>query len=138
MVCIIHRIWEQQLHTEPLWWIGQLKIISKKTSKREKIQENDKSQKCYFGQSHNPQNRHQKKPTKSSEEEEEYQILNSCVCVIPEDTLNCRLMRRPCGSLKVHTHAHDKLNVRACCREVQEGANHAHVLTLVNRLIIFI
>jgi hypothetical protein len=31
-----------------------------KTSKREKIQENGKSEKCSFGQSHNPQNQHQK------------------------------------------------------------------------------
>jgi hypothetical protein len=56
MVCTMHRIWEQRLHTQPLWWIGQLKIIFGKTSKREKIQENDKYQKCSFGQSHNPQN----------------------------------------------------------------------------------
>jgi hypothetical protein len=27
MVCRIHRIWEQQLHTQPLWWIEQLKIV---------------------------------------------------------------------------------------------------------------
>jgi hypothetical protein len=40
MVCIIYRIWEQQLHTQPLWWIEQLKIIFEKTSKQEKIQEN--------------------------------------------------------------------------------------------------
>jgi hypothetical protein len=32
MVCTIHRIWEPQLHTQPLWWIVQLKIIFKKTS----------------------------------------------------------------------------------------------------------
>jgi hypothetical protein len=38
----------------------QLKIVSEKTSKREKIQENGKSQKCSFGQSNNPQNQHQK------------------------------------------------------------------------------
>jgi hypothetical protein len=31
------------------------------TSKREKIQENGKSQKCSFSQSHNPQNQHRKK-----------------------------------------------------------------------------
>jgi hypothetical protein len=41
MVCTIHRIWKQQLHTWPLWWIEQLKIVFKKTSKQEKIQEND-------------------------------------------------------------------------------------------------
>jgi hypothetical protein len=60
MVCTIHRIWEQRLHTQPLWWIEQLKIVFKKTSKREKIQENDKYQKCSFGQSHNPQNQQRK------------------------------------------------------------------------------
>jgi hypothetical protein len=27
MVCTIHRIWEQRLHTPPLWWIEQLKIV---------------------------------------------------------------------------------------------------------------
>jgi hypothetical protein len=60
MVCTIHRIWEQQLHTQSLWWTMQLKIVFEKTSKQEKIQENIKYQKCYFGQSHNPQNQHQK------------------------------------------------------------------------------
>jgi hypothetical protein len=60
IVCTIHRIWEQQLHTQPLWWIGQLKIIFEKTNKQEKIRENDKSQKCFYDQSHNPQNQHQK------------------------------------------------------------------------------
>jgi hypothetical protein len=58
MVCIIHRIWEQQLHTQPQWWIGQLKIVFKKTSKLEKIKENGKSQKCFYDQSHNPQYHH--------------------------------------------------------------------------------
>jgi hypothetical protein len=53
-------VWEQQLHTQPLWWIGQLKIVFEKTSKQEKIQENDKYQKCSFGQSHNPQNQYWK------------------------------------------------------------------------------
>jgi hypothetical protein len=38
----------------------QLKTVSEKTSKQEKIQENGKSQKFSFGQSHNPQNQHQK------------------------------------------------------------------------------
>jgi hypothetical protein len=31
-------IWEQQLHTQPLWWIEQLKIIFEKINKQEKIQ----------------------------------------------------------------------------------------------------
>jgi hypothetical protein len=56
MVCTIHRIWEQRLYTQPLWWIEQLKIVFKKTSKQEKIQENDMHQKCSFSQSHNQQN----------------------------------------------------------------------------------
>jgi hypothetical protein len=56
MVCTIHRIWEQQLHTQPLWRIEQLKIVFEKTSKQEKIHENDKYQKFSFGQSYNPQN----------------------------------------------------------------------------------
>jgi hypothetical protein len=34
--------------------------VSEMTSKKEKIQENDKSQRYSFGQSHNPQNQHQK------------------------------------------------------------------------------
>jgi hypothetical protein len=38
----------------------QLKTVSEKTSKQEKIQENDKCQKCSFGQSDNPQNQHWK------------------------------------------------------------------------------
>jgi hypothetical protein len=60
IVCTIQRFCEQQLHTRPRWWTVQLKIVFEKTSKREKIQENDKSQKCSFGQSHNSQNQHQK------------------------------------------------------------------------------
>jgi hypothetical protein len=54
------RIWEQQLHTQPPWWIEQLKIISEKTSKQERIRENDKYQKCSFGQYHFQQNQHSK------------------------------------------------------------------------------
>jgi hypothetical protein len=34
VVCTIQRILEQQLHTQPLWWIEQLKIIFEKTSKQ--------------------------------------------------------------------------------------------------------
>jgi hypothetical protein len=60
MVCTIYRIWEQQLHTQPLWWIDQLNIVFEKTSKQETIRKNDKYQKCFFGQSHNPQNQHLK------------------------------------------------------------------------------
>jgi hypothetical protein len=60
MVYTIQRIWKQQLHTQALWWIGQQKIIFEKTNKQEKIQENDKSQKYFYDQSHNPQNRHRK------------------------------------------------------------------------------
>jgi hypothetical protein len=81
MVCTIHRIWEQRLHTQALWWIGQVKIVFKKTTKQEKIHENDKCQKCSFGQSHN-QKSASEKPTRSSEEEAEYQIPNSRVCLI--------------------------------------------------------
>jgi hypothetical protein len=43
MVCTIQRICEQQLHTRPRWWTVQQKTAFKKNSKREKIQENDKS-----------------------------------------------------------------------------------------------
>jgi hypothetical protein len=57
---------------------------------------------------------------------------------IPEDSLNGSLMRRVWGSLKVHTNAHDELNVRPCRCEVQEGANHAPVFSLVDSLTIFI
>jgi hypothetical protein len=60
MVYTIQRISEQQLHTRPRWWTMQWKTTFKKTSKRVKIQENDKSQRCSFGQSHNPQNQHRK------------------------------------------------------------------------------
>jgi hypothetical protein len=36
---------QQHLHTQPLWWIEQLKIIFEKTSKQERIQENYRYQK---------------------------------------------------------------------------------------------
>jgi hypothetical protein len=58
----------------------QLKIVFEKTSKQKKIQENGKYHKCSFSQSHTSQNQH-KKPTRSSEEEAEYQILNLGVCL---------------------------------------------------------
>jgi hypothetical protein len=78
MVCTIHRIWEQQLHTQPLW-IGQLKIVFEKTSKRDKIQENDKSQKCFYDQSHNPQNQHQKKQQDSVKKQNTKSQTRLCV-----------------------------------------------------------
>jgi hypothetical protein len=56
MVCTIHRIWEQQLHTQPLWWIEQLKIVFEKTSKQERIRENGRYHKCSFSQYHFQQN----------------------------------------------------------------------------------
>jgi hypothetical protein len=42
------------------------------------------------------------------------------------------------GSLKARSQAHDELIVRLCHCEVQKGANHALVLTLVNSLTILI
>jgi hypothetical protein len=33
MVCTIHRIWEQQLYTQPLCRIEQLEIVFEKTNK---------------------------------------------------------------------------------------------------------
>jgi hypothetical protein len=61
-----------------------------------------------------------------------------CVFEIPKDSLNCRSMRRAWKSLKARTKANDELNARSCHRKVQEGANHAPVLPLVNSLTIFI
>jgi hypothetical protein len=57
---------------------------------------------------------------------------------IPEDLLNCHPRRRAWVSLKTRTKAHGELNVRPCRREVQEVANHAPILSLVNSLVIFI
>jgi hypothetical protein len=57
---------------------------------------------------------------------------------VPEDSLNCCPMLRAWESLKACTQAHDKLNVRSCRCEVQEGANHAPVLPLVHSLTVFI
>jgi hypothetical protein len=61
-----------------------------------------------------------------------------CVFEIPEDSLNYRPMRRAWRSLEVLTQAHDELNVWPCRHEVLEGANHAHVLSPVDSLAIFI
>jgi hypothetical protein len=90
MVCTIHRIWEQQLYTQPLWWIGQLKIVFKKTNKQEKIQKNNKYQKCSFIQSHNPQNHHQKNQQDPTKKKQNTKL--ECVFEIPEDSLNCHPM----------------------------------------------
>jgi hypothetical protein len=57
---------------------------------------------------------------------------------IPKNSLNCRPIRRAWGSLKARTQPHGELNVRSCCCEVQKGADHAHVLSLVHSLTIFI
>jgi hypothetical protein len=59
MVCTIHRIWKQQLHTQPLWWIEQLKIFSRRLANKRRY-EKMACTKCSFGQSHNPQNQHRK------------------------------------------------------------------------------
>jgi hypothetical protein len=61
-----------------------------------------------------------------------------CVFEIPEDSLNFHSMRRAWGSQKARTQAHDELNVQSCRHEVQEGANHAPVLSPINNLTIFI
>jgi hypothetical protein len=43
-----------KLHTWPLWWTVQQKTAYKLTNIQEKIRENEKYQKCSFGQSHTP------------------------------------------------------------------------------------
>jgi hypothetical protein len=68
-------------------------------------------------------------------------ILNSkleCMFEIPKNPLNSHPMRGAWGSLKVRIQVHGELNVRSCHREVQEGANHATILPLVNSITIFI
>jgi hypothetical protein len=68
-------------------------------------------------------------------------ILNlklSSVFKIHENLLNCRSMQRAWGSLKACIQPHDKINVRPCRCEVQEGADHTPVLSLVHSLAIFI
>jgi hypothetical protein len=57
---------------------------------------------------------------------------------IPENSLNCHPMRRVWGRLKAHAQPHGELNVRPCHCEVQEGADHAPILSLVHSLAIFI
>jgi hypothetical protein len=57
---------------------------------------------------------------------------------IHEDSMNCLTMQSVWGSLKAYTQAHSELDIRPCRREVQEEANHAHVLPLIDRLTIFI
>jgi hypothetical protein len=57
---------------------------------------------------------------------------------ISEISLNYRLMQRVWGSLKACTQPHSELNVRLCHCEVQEGADHALILSLVHSLAIFI
>jgi hypothetical protein len=42
------------------------------------------------------------------------------------------------GDLKARTQPHDELNIRSCRCEVQEGADHAPVVSLVNNLAILI
>jgi hypothetical protein len=77
MMCTIQRICEQQLHTRPQWWTVQQKTAFEKTHKREKIQENDKSQRCSFGQSHNPRNQHRKSQLDQEKKKQNNKIPNS-------------------------------------------------------------
>jgi hypothetical protein len=141
MVCIIQRIREQQqLHTRPWWCTVQQKSVCEKIRKQEKIRENDKYQKYSFDQSHNPQNQTRKisigkaNKIKGRRSRISNPKLRS-VFEIPENSLNCHPMWR---SLKARRKEHGELNVRPCHCEVQEGANHAPVLPLVNSLTIFI
>jgi hypothetical protein len=138
MVCTIQRICEQQLHTQPRWWTVQQKTTFEKTNKREMIQENEKSQKCSFGQSHNPQNQHRKSQQDQAKMTQNTNPKLKSVFEIPENLLNCHPMRRVWGSLKACTQHHSELNVRPCRCEVQKGADHAPVLSLVHSLVIFI
>jgi hypothetical protein len=57
---------------------------------------------------------------------------------IPEDSLNCLTMQSVLRSLKAYTEAHDELDVWLCRRKVQEGADHALILPLIDQLTIFI
>jgi hypothetical protein len=87
-----------------LWWIGQLKIVFEKTSNQEKIQENDKYQKCFYDQSHNPQSQHQKSQQDLEKKKQNTKSQTESVFEISEDLLNGYLMQRAWGSLKVHRH----------------------------------
>jgi hypothetical protein len=77
MLCTMQRICEQQLYTWPRWWIVQQKTIYEKTNKQEKIQENNK----YLRSVPKPAKSALEKPIRWSEEEAEYQIPNSEVCL---------------------------------------------------------
>jgi hypothetical protein len=56
---------------------------------------------------------------------------------VPEDSLNyCRC--EECEEDLNRAQAHGELNVLPCHREVQEGANHAPILSLVNGLVVLI
>jgi hypothetical protein len=57
---------------------------------------------------------------------------------IPKNPLNCHPMQRAWGSLKARTQPHGELNAWLCRCEVQEGADHASVLSLVHSVAIFI
>jgi hypothetical protein len=49
----------------------------------------------------------------------------SSVFKIPENSLDCRPMRRVWGTLKARTQPHGELNVRLCRCEVQKRVDHA-------------
>jgi hypothetical protein len=57
---------------------------------------------------------------------------------ILENSLNYHSMRRVWENLKARTQPHGELNVRPYCCEVQNGVDHAPVLSLVHNLTIFI
>jgi hypothetical protein len=114
IVCTIQRICEQQLHTRPQWWTVQLKTISEKTSKREKIQKmasprsalsvNPTTRKISIRKANKIQWRRNIIP--NPKRRSMFEIL--------ENPLNCHLMWRAWGSLKARALPHDELNVRPC------------------------
>jgi hypothetical protein len=74
-------IWEQQLHTQPLWWIEKQKIVFEKKQQTREDLRKWQVQEVLFQSIPHPAKSASEKPIRSSEEEAEYQIPNSGVCL---------------------------------------------------------
>jgi hypothetical protein len=126
MVCTIQRICEQQLATAT--YSASVVDCATEDCFREDQQMREDPRKwqvpkVLFRSIPQSAKSASEKLTRSSEEEAEYQIPNSGVCL---------------RYLKARAQPHDELNVWPCRCEVQEGADHALVLSLVHSLFIFI
>jgi hypothetical protein len=128
-VCIIQRTCEQQL-AAATYSASVVDCVTEDCFREDQQMREDPRKwqvpEVLFRSIPHPAESASEKPTRSNEEEAEYQISNSRVCLRYLKTLMWRAWER----LKARAQPHGELNVRPCRCEVQEGVDHAPVLSL--------